>query len=124
MYFGIKTDHKFRFSRNLGVSVVHTSRICIYICRERHIIKREKGIANVLPFFRNDSPAKLRRLFARTKEKAESFATLFILLRENNDAPRAAAFRERTTLGIPESALCDALMAVPINLISARYRKP
>lgn len=36
--------------------------------------------------FRNDARKFCR---ARTKEKAESFVTLFILLHENNDAPRA-----------------------------------
>lgn len=67
----------------------------------------------------------------RTKEKAESFAMLFILFCKNNDAPRAVlAVCERTTLTVFPNAFRIMREAAylrfeqderpPINLIIAR----
>jgi hypothetical protein len=60
--------------------------------RRRSVSRERRGSPS-----REMTPANFRR--AWTKEKAESPATLFVLFCKNNDAPRAAASRERTMAG-------------------------
>lgn len=58
--------------------------------------------------FRNDDRKFCHALvvLSGTKETAESLGdAVYFSLRENNDAPRAAAFRESMTLGNSEAAL-------------------